>query len=313
MIRSAVRHQPSGRARLRFAAPFALGTLLASAALAAVPQTVVSAGGDFGPDPKSSKHPKKALAELTIPKGFGGDDGQRLCASYERSSTLSSTKGSMTAKVEIVRDGETLDEISIPKANVAGGRSSSCTAASIELDAGDRLLWTLSFKKMPKIAAGDTMSFRGEVLGPEAPFGRFQVIGSDGAAAPFWVDGPHTVFCSTDAGFADLWIRFAADDAARGENAAHVDIDVCNYQGGGSHSPLDPSSPSCGGGKTFDIFWHDDTGNVFANGANASGCELVITDGGDSLEGAFGCPGLAELQGAGAVDILGGAFRCAVE
>ena len=315
MIRSVARLQPSRRARRRFTIPFTLGTLLASAALAAVPQTVARAGGDFGPDTKSSKHPKKTTAELTIPKGFGsGPDGQRLCAAYERSSSQSSTKGSMTAKVEIVRDGETLDQISIPKAGVAGGRSSACTSSSIELATGDQLLWTFTFKKMPKLGAGDSMSYNGEVVGAEADnFGRFQVIGQEGAVAPFWVDGPQTVFCSTDAGFADLWIRFAADDAANGENAAHIDIDVCNYQGGGSHSPLDPSSPSCGGGKTFDIFWHDEAGGVFSNEANAKSCELVIEDGGDSLEGTFSCPGLSSGNGAGTVDILGGAFRCRVE
>ncbi len=275
-------------------------------------QRVARTGGEFGPDSKSSRHPKKLSVEMTLPSGFGGSS-HRLCTDYSRTATSQSGKGSLTAKVTVARDGAAVETLSVPKANVSGGRASGCTTASTDLEEGDVVTWAFTFKKMPKIPAGDSASFAGEVIRGDTTFGRFLIAGDNGASRPFWIDGPGTVFCSTDAGFADLWIRFASDSASNGENAPHIDIDVCGYAGGGSHSPLDPQNPSCSGGKRFDIFWHDAAGDAYFNAPNASECELTISDGGDTLEGSFSCAALSAPGLPGTVDVLGGAFLCPVD
>jgi len=290
-----------------------LALSVSAVSLGAVSQTVASTGGAFGPSGKAEKHPKSATGALEVPTDLAAaPGGHRLCADYSRPAGAKAAKGNLSARVEVTRGGAVASVVNVPKAGVSNGRARSCTAESVHLEPGDLLLWKFTFKGMPKVPSGDIVTFVGEVLAPGEPFGSFRVIGGDQDQAALWIDGANLVFCRTNAGFADLWIRLAAERGADGENAPHVDIDVCNYAGGGKFSPLDPQNPSCAGGKTFDVFWHDEEGDFFVNAARSSPCQMTLVDAGSTLEGVFGCEGLGSPEG-GSVDILGGAFRCSVE
>lgn len=125
--------------------------------------------------------------------------------------------------------------------------------------------------------------------------------------------GPtNLVFCRTGAaaGWADLWIRLAEQQASNGDGGPHLDIDVCSLGDGGDFEPMNPSAAACGGDKTFDIFWHARDGGVFANSSMAPSCSLEITRNGTELSGVFRCRDLPEMGGARRLDRLDGDFRC---
>lgn len=147
---------------------------------------------------------------------------------------------------------------------------------------------------------------------PNPAVASFTVSGAGGDQVISYVDGPNLVFCRRAAGWADLWIRLAEQRSANGDDGPHVDIDVCNDAGGGAFTPIDPQAAQCGGGKGFDIWWHDNAANAYANEAQAPQCSLALIANGNQLEGAFSCRGLAEQGGAGRVDVLDGTFRCTV-
>ena len=108
-------------------------------------------------------------------------------------------------------------------------------------------------------------------------------------------------------------VGHAASPGADGASGAHVDIDVCNYAGGGRFRPLDPTNPSCGSDKTWDVFWHDGAGDDFMNQASSAPCEMTLADNGATLDGTFSCRGLVERQGPDTLDVLDGFFRCTVD
>jgi hypothetical protein len=121
------------------------------------------------------------------------------------------------------------------------------------------------------------------------------------------------VLCSRNAGWADLWIRLAEQRAANGENGPHVDIDLCRLEAGGVFAPMDPRAAQCGGGKTWDIWWHDGAGGVYTNTASAASCTFTVTVTGSQLEGGFACRDLVEDDGVRRVDVVDGTFRCPLE
>ena len=148
---------------------------------------------------------------------------------------------------------------------------------------------------------------------PQAPGiarGSFLVSGAGQNQTYSFSNGANTVFCSRNAGWASLWIRLAEQATANGENGPHIDIDLCNHSGGGSFSPKDPMSTSCGGAKTWDIWWHAADGSVFINTATASSCALRVDQNGSQLSGTFECRGLIEDGGSRTLDILDGSFDC---
>ena len=126
--------------------------------------------------------------------------------------------------------------------------------------------------------------------------------------------GSNLVFCRQNAGWADLWIRFAEEAAGNGEASPHIDIDVCNYADGGTFAPQDPNRASCDGSSTFDIWWHDGD-LVFVNEARSSPCSLSLSFDAatNELMGSFSCSGLRERGGSRSLDILDGSFMCPVE
>lgn len=152
---------------------------------------------------------------------------------------------------------------------------------------------------------------------PTPAFGSasFEVVGAGQDEAVRYDDAMNLVFCRTGAGagWADLWIRFAEQKAADGENGPHLDIDVCSPDAGGSFSPQDPMEASCDGDPTFDIWWHGAGGETFVNRAGAPSCTLQLSRSGTTLSGFFDCRGMERVGGASAVDVLGGSFECAEE
>lgn len=151
---------------------------------------------------------------------------------------------------------------------------------------------------------------------PAPTFGsaRFELSGAGYDEMVSYDAGMNLVFCRTGAaaGFADLWIRFAEQPAADGENGPHLDLDLCSAGDGGSFVPRDPMDTSCAGeGKTFDVWWHGPGGDTFVNQPGAAGCSVQLTRAGGSLSGVFECRGMEEIGGPGSLDLLGGSFECA--
>jgi hypothetical protein len=139
-------------------------------------------------------------------------------------------------------------------------------------------------------------------------FASFRLEGAGYDDELSFANGPNLVFCRRSGTFADLWIRFAEQPGANGENGPHMDIDVCN-PAGGTYQPMDPQSATCAGGRTFDMFWHGD-GTVFVNPTLSMSCSLDLVRNGSELSGNFRCRGMGELGGGGTLDVLAGRFRC---
>lgn len=149
--------------------------------------------------------------------------------------------------------------------------------------------------------------------GPPSPtlnVASFEVTGSGQSVMAGYDSSRNTVFCSRNAGWASLWIRLGRDAAANGDNGPHLDLDLCNHAGGGAFGAHDPQLASCGGSKTFDLFWHPGDGAVFSNRAAAGGCTLQVTASGERLSGTFQCTGLEERNSSRRVDVLNGSFQC---
>ena len=128
--------------------------------------------------------------------------------------------------------------------------------------------------------------------------------------------GANLILCTRNAGFADLFVRFAEQRAGNGDNGPRIDIDICGYDQGGSFVAMDPRAASCSGSRTFAMFWHDE-GNVdYSNNVQSSPCQLDLTlsTDGRTLNGQFVCAGLVDFDGsAQTLDVLDGSFQCQVE
>ncbi len=110
----------------------------------------------------------------------------------------------------------------------------------------------------------------------------------------------------------DMWIRLARDKAANGENSSHIDIDICNYAGAGTYSPVDPQNRPCPAGLLWDIFWHDGD-KVYSNKEDSSPCQLTLSLDGDVLTGVFNCSEVIRFQGTETIEITEGTFTCKME
>jgi hypothetical protein len=141
----------------------------------------------------------------------------------------------------------------------------------------------------------------------------FRLVGGGQDSTLSYTNGANLVFCRRQAGWADLWIRFAERSAGNGESGPHLDIDLCNHGQGGTFTAKDPQVSVCGGGQTWDVFWHGE-GETFANRITAPSCTLSLTRDGTRLAGTFSCQDLMELAGgARTLDLLDGSFQCVEE
>ncbi len=138
----------------------------------------------------------------------------------------------------------------------------------------------------------------------------FEIVGSGQDQVVSYGGGGNLVFCSRDAGWASLFIRFAEQNVGNGGAGPHLDIDLCAHAGGGTFSPKDPRDPSCGGAKTWDIWWHGADGSVFTNQASSPGCTLQISQSALRLSGSFQCRSLLEDGGSRTIDVVNGSFDC---
>jgi hypothetical protein len=141
----------------------------------------------------------------------------------------------------------------------------------------------------------------------------FRLVGAGEDGDVSYGGGSNLVFCRRQGSFADLWIRFAEQAAGNGENGPHLDLDVCNPGDGGSFSAMHPQAAACGGGQTFDIWWHGESA-VFVNTAMPPSCSLTLMRNGTRLSGTFSCLGMEEFGGGnGSIDVLDGSFECTEE
>lgn len=172
------------------------------------------------------------------------------------------------------------------------------------------------------IAAAASWSCSGGGDGPTAPpppptvipgSASFTLMGAGEDGEVSYGGSSNLVFCRRQGSFADLWIRFAEEAAGNGENGPHLDIDVCNPGDGGTFAAMDPQSATCGGGQTFDIWWHGESA-VFVNTVASPSCSLTLMRAGTRLSGTFSCLGMAEFGGGNAsLDVLDGSFECTEE
>lgn len=279
---------------------------------AAASPSIARVESQFGPVVKTEKQPKKAVLTQVVGGGITRPNGtHRLCVIYERTTDLQPDKGSLAATVKRMTAGGAETIAKIPKTKVAGRRVELCTAEGVALAEGDVLVWSFKLKGMPKLQAGDVANLGAQLLAPGAPLARFRLSADGSDETIDYVDGPNLIFCRTEAGFADLWVRLARDRDGDGGAGPHIDIDLCNYAGGGTFKPLDPDNPSCDGAKTWDVFWHGDDG-VFVSAEDLSRCELELFEDGDRLDGSFSCRGMADGEGR-TLDLSGGIFRCRID
>jgi hypothetical protein len=151
-------------------------------------------------------------------------------------------------------------------------------------------------------AAADTGSDRDE------DFARFLVTDAGIERSLAFEDGEGLVMCTRDAGWADLWVRFAADTAAGG-GVPRFDMDLCGVDAGGEFTPHDRTGLNCDAGTRWIAWWHDD-GATFVSPPDAAPCTLAATLDGERLSGTFSCRGLTEVERR--VDVEDGSFRCTV-
>lgn len=119
----------------------------------------------------------------------------------------------------------------------------------------------------------------------------------------------HEVLCTRQAGWADLWIRLAGPPAPARGLSFYLDFDVCNADGGGTFTGMDPRGAQCSEAKTWDVWWHAEDGTVFVNDASDD-CVLTLEEGTSPLQGTFECQGL-EADGTGReLDLRNGSFTC---
>ena len=137
----------------------------------------------------------------------------------------------------------------------------------------------------------------------------FQVTGGASAGTLSYTSADNFIQCTTVAGWADSFLRFAEQPGANGEAGPHLDIDLCGSANSGGFTPKDPQLPACAGGQQFDIFWHGADG-VFTNTANDPGCSFTLTRTGNQLSGTFSCMGMVEFGGTRTLDVLNGTFQC---
>lgn len=139
--------------------------------------------------------------------------------------------------------------------------------------------------------------------------GQFTLVGSGGEAEVSYATPANLVFCQRTSQ-SMVWIRLAEETGANGEDGPHLDIDLCNVTSSGDFSAMRARANPCPGGQTWALWWHDGDGGVFANGADATECELSLEVDDTGLAGTFSCRGLEDLEG-DVVHVLNGSFRCA--
>jgi hypothetical protein len=136
------------------------------------------------------------------------------------------------------------------------------------------------------------------------------VQGDDVRPMSFGAD--NLVFCRTSSPTM-TWIRFAESRENDGNDAPHLDIDVCHLSSGPDFGPMEARAQPCPGGATWAAWWHGGDGEVYANPGDASPCVLEVETEGTRLSGTFSCHGLVSNDGGSVVDLLEGRFECELE
>lgn len=139
----------------------------------------------------------------------------------------------------------------------------------------------------------------------------FVIVDSSAARQMHFGEG-NLVFCRTPSATM-MWIRFAVSADNDGNDNAHLDLDLCHVSDGGVFRPMEARARPCPGGMTWAAWWHGESGQVYANRAGSSPCELQLEVQADRLSGTFACSGLVTEDGAATIDLADGRFECAIE
>jgi len=107
-----------------------------------------------------------------------------------------------------------------------------------------------------------------------------------------------------------LWVRLAVQTASDGNYDTHVDIDICNYGGTGTHAEHNPMGQQCNG-PTFGFWWHPTPNLSWVNAQ--TGCTLELTDNGSDLTGTISSCPLTQQPGTAPGEVTDLTFRCVVE
>lgn len=110
----------------------------------------------------------------------------------------------------------------------------------------------------------------------------------------------------------EMWIRLARDKSANGNNSPHIDIDICNYVGAGTYTPVDPQNRPCPEGQLWNVFWHDGD-RIYSNTETSSPCKLTLTLNDGIIQGVFNCSEVVRFEGAETIQISQGTFSCRIE
>ena len=108
-----------------------------------------------------------------------------------------------------------------------------------------------------------------------------------------------------------MWIRLAQSQNSNGDNEPHIDIDLCNYSGPGTYTPINPHVRPCTTPFGWDIWWHG-AQTTYANQGNSSPCQLILEINGNVLTGTFNCNDLLQFEGQDTIDITDGSFVCTI-
>lgn len=100
---------------------------------------------------RSGKHPKELVLKVPIPVAIVGP--VVACVEYG-SSLAESRKGKITVKIEALGNGSTQARGSI-RGRVRDSHFAGCTTLSTTLLAEDEVVFTLRFKRFPRLKKGD--------------------------------------------------------------------------------------------------------------------------------------------------------------
>lgn len=136
----------------------------------------------------------------------------------------------------------------------------------------------------------------------------FVVVDSAGPSELSFTSGTNLLFCRRTSETM-TWIRIAESAENEGGAGRHLDIDVCHFGEGGVFQAMEARARPCPGGRTWGVWWHQSSSDVYANPAGSSPCELRISAEDSRIAGSFICRGLVNDDGTATVDLLEGRFE----
>ncbi len=160
----------------------------------------------------------------------------------------------------------------------------------------------------------------GSPTGPSRPVDQSRAsftltgTGYNGVVLNFSASDGNLIFCRHEPPEPDtVWIRFAQNKTANGDNSPRVDIDLCRFTGTGTYTLLHSTKANrtCTQGASFGMLWHNGLDEFGSEPGVSAPCTVAVTSSTGTLEGTFECHDLTSLTGsAERLDVSAGSFRC---